>query len=416
MSHFDYRDHHLWVEELPVSTILEHVGTPCYLYSYQSIVDAYQQFSYALKKHPHQICYAVKANSNLAILKRLSELGAGFDIVSGGELNRVIRATQDARNVVFSGVGKTAEEISLALEHNIACLNVESQPELDLINQIATHKNCIAPIAFRINPNVASQSHPFISTGLAENKFGIEYSDALALYQKASHLSHVAIKGIACHIGSQITSLTPFANMMQRINELIELLTSQGIKLEHVDVGGGLGVNYSDQNPALPTIDQYIQTIVTNLAKPIKIIFEPGRALMAQAGLLVTKILYLKKASTKNFCIVDAGMNDFLRPALYGARHDIIPVEQKSHYLKTKYYDIVGPICESGDFFATQLPLAVESGDLLAIRSTGAYGFSLSSQYPSRPRPPEVLIDDKQFKIVRARESLDHLCFLETTW
>ncbi len=413
MTEIAYKNNELYVEEVRVKDIVQQYNTPCYIYSYQSIVHAYHAFINACQ-HPHFICYAVKANSNLAILNLLASLGAGFDIVSGGELKRVIAAKGDPRKVIFSGVGKTPDEIAFALKSSIYCFNVESEAELLLIHDIAKAQNRKAPIALRVNPDVNVQSHPYISTGQKESKFGIPSSAALGLYQKAAKLPYLEIKGIACHIGSQLFSTQPFKEALARLLLLIEQLTSLNIALEHVDIGGGLGVRYHVEMP--PTVQDYMDALLSvSIPQHMKLIFEPGRALVANAGILVTQILLLKENGNKQFCVVDAAMNDFMRPTLYDAWQNIIPIKQ-NETKKSSLYDIVGPICESGDFLAKARKLAVNPGEYLALTQTGAYGFVMSSNYNSRPRAPEILVKGKQFKAVRKREKTEDLFALESIW
>ncbi|MGD9591043.1 MAG: diaminopimelate decarboxylase [Candidatus Berkiella sp.] len=413
MSEFHYQQNELWVEDTRVRDIVLACQTPCFIYSHQSVVNAWHAFDKACT-HPHLICYAVKANSNLAILKLLAQLGAGFDIVSGGELQRVIAASGATNKVVFSGVGKSSEEIAMALKAGIYCFNVESQTELMLINDIASHLNVRAPIALRVNPDVDAQSHPYISTGHKESKFGIDAQHALELYQLAATLSHLDVKGIACHIGSQLTSTGPFVQALQRLLSLIEKLTADGIALEHVDVGGGLGVRYHLEQAPSPS--DYIKALLDlKIPSRLKLILEPGRALVANAGILVTKVLLLKASGEKQFCIVDCAMNDYLRPTLYEAWQNIIPLTQHDK-AATAQYDIVGPVCESGDFLAKNRKLAVQIGDYLAISQAGAYGFVMSSNYNSRPRAPEILVKGNAFKVVRERETLAELFAKESAW
>lgn len=401
-------------ERTLLQEIASTVGTPFYAYSRDMLIHAWQSFDTAFQNHPHQICYAVKANSNLAVLNTFASLGSGFDIVSKGELARVLQAKGDPKRVVFSGVGKTADEMAFALENNIGCFNVESETELDELNKIAAHFNKKAPVSIRINPDVDPKSHPYISTGLKESKFGIPYSDALALYQKAQALTHLKIKGIACHIGSQLTALSPFITAFQSLLDLNARLNEQGIKLEHVDIGGGLGVRYLDETP--PSITDYANALLKlNPPSSLTLFFEPGRILVAHAGMLITRVLSLKQAGEKRFCIVDAGMNDLIRPALYDAWHEIIPLSL-SPSCPSLLYDVVGPLCESGDFLGKDRTLAVKTGDLLAICQTGAYGFVTSSNYNSRPRVAEVMTSENQFKIVRRRETLEVLWAEETLW
>jgi len=414
MRHFDYSDGELKAEGVSISHIAEVVQTPCYVYSHAAITSAFLAFSDALASYPHQICYAVKANSNLAVLNTLAKLQSGFDIVSGGELERVIAAGGNPQQVVFSGVGKTIPEIEKALLSNIFCFNVESQAELITLNFVAKKMGKKAPIALRVNPNIDPMSHPYISTGLKESKFGIAIDSAHELYQQAQSLSHITLKGVACHIGSQITTLAPFIEALERILGLHMTLKASGIHLSHIDIGGGLGVCYEKEAP--PTPLQYASAL-TGLLKDsgLTLIIEPGRAMVAKAGILVTKVLYLKKSHEKNFCIVDCAMNDFMRPALYQAWQAISTIVQ-SPKDETLLYDVVGPVCESGDFLGKDRALAVKQNDLLAIHDTGAYGFVMSSNYNSRPKAPEVMVKDGSFKIVRPRELLSDLIAKEVIW
>lgn len=394
-------------EDCQLTEIAEFFGTPTYVYSKATIERHWHAFDQAAKDVPHLICYAVKANSNLAVLNVLAKLGSGFDIVSKGELARVLKAGGDANKVVFSGVGKSADEIAYALDKKIYCFNVESPAELDRINEIALVKQCKAPISLRVNPDVDAGTHPYISTGLKENKFGINIEDAEALYCYAATLPGLEIKGIDCHIGSQLTALAPFVDAIDRVLLLVDKLKIAGIKLSHIDVGGGLGVTYDGETPPNPAA--YADVIVKKLQPyNVTVVFEPGRAIMANAGVLLTKIEYLKHNHDRNFAIVDAAMNDLLRPALYQAWQAVVPVVENNE-APAKEYDIVGPICETGDFLAKGRTLAINSGDLLAIRSSGAYGFTMSSNYNSRPRVAEVMVDGKNMFQVRARETIEQL-------
>lgn len=414
MDHFNYQHHVLYAENVCLKEIIEKVGSPCYVYSAATLTRHYQVFDAAFKDQPHKICYAVKANSNLAVLNLLASLGAGFDVVSQGELMRVIAAGGDPRQVVFSGVGKKPDEIAFALKHNIYCFNVESLAELDCIQKIAHHLNVCAPIALRINPDIDAKSHPYVVTGLKESKFGITYEDAITAYKKAADLANIQIKGLDYHIGSQLVELSPFIEAIHRMNELILKLQSFGITLQHLDIGGGLGVVYQTETPPLP--DEYASAILKNCPYPeLTLIIEPGRAIAANAGILITQILYLKESTHKNFCIVDAGMNDLLRPALYSAWQEIIPIEQ-TQQKEAIIYDVVGPVCESGDFLGKNRLLSIKQGDYLAVRSAGAYGFVMSSNYNTRPRIAEVMVKDRQYKIVRERETIEHLYRNEHIW
>ena len=414
MNHFEYRDGELMAENVSIHNIARIEDTPCYIYSYNAITSAWQAFASALGTYPHKICYAVKANSNLAILNAFASLSSGFDIVSGGELHRVIAAGGDPSQIVFSGVGKTQFEMQTALLQNIFCFNVESQAELIALNEVAKNLGKKAPIALRVNPNIDAMSHPYISTGLKESKFGIDIEDALLLYQQAQKLPNIAIKGIACHIGSQLTQLSPFIEALQRLLGLYKGLQSIGIKLSHIDVGGGLGVRYENETPPSPL--EYANAL-TDLLKDtgLMLLIEPGRAIVAKAGILVTKVLYLKQSGTKHFCIVDCAMNDFMRPALYEAWQAISPVTQRENAKVTRY-DVVGPVCESGDFLGKDRNLSVLQNDLLAIHDTGAYGFVMSSNYNSRPRVAEIMVKDQDYKVVRPREKMEALWAKEVIW
>nr|WP_240473409.1 diaminopimelate decarboxylase [Ferrimonas senticii] len=389
-------------EQVPLAQIAAEHGTPCYVYSRATIERHYRAFTEALAGQPHLICYAVKANSNLAVLNLLARLGSGFDIVSGGELARVIEAGGDPAKVVFSGVGKTHEEIAEALQLGIHCFNVESEPELARISAIASELGLIAPISLRVNPDVDAQTHPYISTGLKQNKFGIAMERAEAVYLQAQALPNLKVIGVDCHIGSQLTSLAPFLDALDRLLLLIDRLADHGMVLEHLDVGGGLGVNYQDEQPPLPS--DYAKALKQRLqGRNLKLVMEPGRAIMANAGVLLTKVEYLKQGEERDFAIVDAAMNDLLRPALYSAWQAIIAVAPRDQ--PTRSYDIVGPVCETGDFLGKDRQLALQMGDLLAVRSSGAYGFAMASNYNSRPRVAEVMVDGANSFVVRQRES-----------
>ncbi len=407
MDHFNYHQTSLYSENCSVTALAKQYGTPLYIYSRATIERHWHAFNNAAGSQSHLICYAVKANSNIAILNIMARLGSGFDIVSQGELARVIAAGGDPRKVVFSGVGKKSAEIAFALEHNIYCFNVESAAELERINHVAKRLNKIAPISLRVNPDVNAGTHPYISTGLKENKFGISIDDAEQLYLQAAQLKHVEIKGIDCHIGSQLTELTPILDALERVLLLVDKLAAQGISLTHLDVGGGLGVCYNDETP--PDPEKYAQALTEKISgRNLTLIYEPGRAIMANAGILVTEVEYLKSNQDRHFAIVDAAMNDLIRPALYQAWQAIIPVELNSNAVK-KAYDIVGPVCETGDFFGKKRLLALNTGDLLAIRSSGAYGFTMSSNYNSRPRAAELLVDNEKVYVIRQRETVEQL-------
>lgn len=403
MSVFAYHDNQLYAEQVPITEIALQFATPTYVYSRKHIEQQFKSFQQALQDTPHLICYAVKANSNIAVLNVLARLGAGFDIVSRGELERVLAAGGQANKIVFSGVGKTVDDIQRALQVGVHCFNVESTNELDRIQQIAAEMGKIAPISLRINPDVDAQTHPYISTGLKENKFGIDISEAEAVYEYAATLKNLHIKGIDCHIGSQLTSLAPFLDALDRLLLLSSKLASKGIHIEHLDLGGGLGVRYNDEHP--PLAQDYIKAIRERIKdNTLTLIFEPGRYIIANAGILVTQIEYLKHTAHKDFAIVDAAMNDLIRPALYEAWMDIKPVLQKQG--DTANYDIVGPVCETSDFLGKDRALKVTEGDLLAVCSAGAYGFTMSSNYNSRGRAAEVMVDGDKVYLVRERESL----------
>ncbi len=416
MDHFNFQNNELYAEQVAIREIAQTVGTPCYIYSVETLKRHWRAFSDAFKTRPHKICYAVKANSNLAVLNVLAELGSGFDVVSKGELMRVIAAKGDPRKVVYSGVGKTADEIAFALEKNIFCFNVESKAELQNIQKIAQHLDKVAPIALRINPDIDARSHPYIVTGLKESKFGIPYQHALSLYQYAQTQSHLKIIGLDYHIGSQLVELSPFVAAINKMNDLIKTLLEHNIPLEFLDIGGGLGVIYEKETPPLP--DEYAKAIIEHCPfKELTLILEPGRAIAANAGILVSKVIYLKEGQEKNFCIVDAAMNDLLRPSLYQAWQNIIPIHENADAnTQAKIYDIVGPVCESGDFLGKDRLLSVKPNDYLAVRSAGAYGFVMSSNYNSRARACEVMVHHDQFQVVRKRESLEELYHEESLW
>jgi diaminopimelate decarboxylase len=407
MNHFTYQNNQFFAENVSVQTIIEKYGSPCYIYSRATLERHWHAFNNAFGSQAHLICYAVKANSNLGVLNVLARLGSGFDIVSIGELQRVLQAGGEAKKIVFSGVGKRADEIREALKLGIRCFNVEVFDELERINKIANELNVIAPVSFRVNPNVDAKTHPYISTGLKENKFGIAIEDALAAYQHAAELSNIEIVGIDCHIGSQLTETRPFLDALDKILALIERLKAAGINLKHLDLGGGLGIQYRDETPPEPA--EYISAILERLGKTnLEIMLEPGRAIVGNAGILVTRVEYLKPTEHKNFAIVDAAMNDLIRPSLYGAWQDIIPVNLESSAPEMTW-DIVGPVCETGDFLGKQRTLKLMAGDLLAVRSSGAYGFTMSSNYNSRPRVAEIMVDGENFYVIRERENLEQL-------
>ncbi|QLH41986.1 MAG: diaminopimelate decarboxylase [Coxiellaceae bacterium] len=407
MDHFNYRDNELYAERVKVKDIADRWGTPCYVYSRATLERHWHVVDQALQQRPHLICYAVKANSNIAVLNLLARLGSGFDVVSGGELDRVVAAGGDPAKVVFSGVGKSAAEMRHALELGIYCFNVESVAELEKLNQVAGEVGKSAPVSIRVNPDIDAKTHPYISTGLKENKFGIDINEALSIYEMASQLPNVQIKGVDCHIGSQLTELDPFIAAVQRIYALATELRQRGIAISHINLGGGLGVRYQDESPPEPA--DYAAALVKYLPDPeLKLLLEPGRVIVANAGILVTRVEYLKHHEHKNFAIVDAAMNDLLRPALYEAWHAIVPVNVHSEQTAV-VYDVVGPVCETGDFLGKQRSLALQPNDLLAIRTAGAYGFSMSSNYNTRPRAAEIMVDNDNAYLIRRRESVAEL-------
>lgn len=411
MDYFNYLNGELFAEDVAVSKIASSVGTPCYIYSRATFERHYLAYVKACGDHPHLICYAVKANSNIGVLNILARLGSGFDIVSIGELERVLVAGGNPDKIVFSGVGKQAHEIARALEVGVHCFNIESKAELELINQVAGTAGKVAPISLRVNPDVDAGTHPYISTGLKENKFGIDISEAPEVYRHAATLPNINIHGVDCHIGSQLTELRPFLDALERVLVLIDDLAEHNIFLDHLDLGGGLGVPYDKETPPLPS--EYASAIVAKLAaRKLRLIFEPGRSIAANAGILVTRVELLKDNQDKHFAIVDAAMNDLIRPALYQAWQAIIPVQPRTGV--TKSYDIVGPVCETGDFLGKDRDLCIEPGDLLAVRSAGAYGFTMSSNYNSRNRAVEVLVDQDRFHIVRQRETINDQIALES--
>ena len=412
MNYFEYKNDILFAEQLDLRSIAQQVGTPCYVYSRATLERHWHAFDDVLQNHEHLVCYAVKANSSLAILNLFARLGSGFDIVSQGELERVIRAGGDPAKVVFSGVGKTEAEMQRALEVGIHCFNVESLPELNRLNDVAAAMGKTAPVSIRVNPDVDAKTHPYISTGLKQNKFGIDFSQALDVYRQAAQLSNIEIAGVDCHIGSQLSELSPFVDALKRMLVLIDQLAEAGITLRHIDVGGGLGITYNSETP--PSPQEYADAVLSELkARDLKIFIEPGRAIVGNAGILLTEVQYLKTGEEKNFAIVDAAMNDLIRPALYSAWQDIVPVEKRSSN-GFKMYDIVGPICETGDFLGKDRNLNIQQGDLLAVCSAGAYGFTMSSNYNSRPRAAEVIVDGDQYHIIRQRETIDSLMQGET--
>ena len=447
-DYFHYQDDALYAEQVPLADVAERFGTPCYVYSRAALTDGFRQFAEALQGREHLICYAAKANSNLAVLNVLARLGAGFDIVSGGELQRVLAAGGEAGKVVFSGVGKTAAEMRMALDAGILCFNVESEAELERLNRIAGETGRIAPVSLRVNPDVDAKTHPYISTGLKQSKFGVAYGEAVGLYRKAQALPHLRIIGLGCHIGSQLTGTGPFIAALEKILALADALAGEGIHLQHLDLGGGLGIRYNDETP--PTISEYAGALLAALrGRTERLILEPGRVLAGNAGILLTRVEYLKHGEEKNFAIVDAAMNDLMRPALYDAYHRILEVlrepspqssgETTGHSTKPSenagqvagypasgksaargaepgergrqslIYEVVGPVCETGDFIGHDRDLSVAPRSLLAVLSAGAYGMSMSSNYNSRPRAAEVMVDGKIAYLVRERESIQSL-------
>ncbi len=410
MNPFQYRDGALHAENVPLARIAAEFGTPCYVYSRAALTSAWRDFDAAFSGHDHLLCYAVKANPNIGVLDVFARLGSGFDIVSGGELARVLAAGGDPRKVVFSGVGKTATEMRTALQAGILCFNVESAPELELLNRIAGEMGVIAPVSLRVNPDVDAKTHPYIATGLKENKFGVAYDDALAVYRRARELPHLRIEGVDCHIGSQLTEVTPFVAALERVLALVDALAGDGIAVHHIDLGGGLGIRYRDETP--PPVAEYAQSVIGALGnRTQKLLFEPGRLLTGNAGVLLSEVLYLKHGQDRNFAVVDAAMNDLMRPALYEAWHDVLPL--RATPAGDRVYDIVGPVCESGDFLARDRQLAVNAGDLIAIASAGAYGMSMSSNYNTRPRAAEIMVDGDRIYPIRDRETVAQLMAAE---
>ena len=407
MSEFSYRGEQLFAEDLALDAIAERYGTPSYVYSRAALERSFLAYREALAGCDHLICYAVKANSNLAVLNVLARLGAGFDIVSGGELQRVIAAGGDPRKVVFSGVAKSLEDMALALERDILCFNIESATELERLNQVAAANGATARISVRVNPGVDAGAHPYIATGLRDNKFGVAEEAVLDLYQRAAGLEHIEILGVGCHIGSQLTRLSPFLDALHSLLALVDGLAGQGISIRHIDLGGGLGVRYQDETP--PPVSEYAAAVRQAIAgRELTLVLEPGRSISAGAGVLLTRVNYLKNHGERNFAIVDAAMNDLLRPALYQAWQDIVPVQPRTG-LTPRSYDVVGPVCESGDFLGKDRQLAIREGDLLAIMGAGAYGFVMSSNYNSRARAAELMVDEAELYLVRAREKTSDL-------
>ena len=411
MKSFNLKNGEYFAENVPLAKIADDYATPTYVYSKQALTNAFERFSSGFSGTNHLVCFAVKSNPSLAILNTFAKLGAGFDIVSGGELARVIAAGGDPAKVVFSGVGKTEAEMRFALEAGIFCFNVESASELDRLNAVAASMNKVAPISLRVNPNVDAKTHPYISTGLKNNKFGVAYEDALSLYQKAAAMRNIEIHGVDCHIGSQLTELNPFLDALDRVLALVDALESAGIHIQHIDAGGGIGICYSDETP--PDFADYAKAMREKMAgRNIKMVFEPGRALVGNAGVLLTKVEYLKHGETKNFAIVDAAMNDLMRPALYDAYHEIAAVKPNAK-TQSQVYEVVGPVCESGDFLGHDRNLAIAQDDYLAVFSAGAYGMSMSSNYNTRPRAAEVMVDGDKVYEIRQREKVADLFALE---
>ena len=418
LAGFTERNGNWYAEEIPLADLAKEFGTPLYVYSKKALTQAYQAYDKACLdatgKRRARVHYAMKANSNLAIIDCFKKLGAGFDLVSGGELARALAVGADPKSLVFAGVGKSASEIAQALEAGVKCINVESIAELHQINRVATKLDCRAPISLRVNPDVDAQTHPYISTGLKGNKFGIAYHDVLKTYRQAALLSQIDVVGIDCHIGSQITNTAPYLDALDKVLELVAQLKKEGIEIHHLDLGGGLGISYGDDNP--PDITEFTDTLLNRVAERgfgyLDVVLEPGRSLVGNAGVLLTRVEYLKPGAEKNFCIVDAAMTELMRPALYEAYHSIVPVQSKT--VKSASYDIVGPVCESGDWLGRDRLLAVEEGDLLAILSAGAYGFVMASNYNTRPKPAEIMVDGKHAYVIRARENIADLFSSET--
>jgi diaminopimelate decarboxylase len=406
VNFFSYQNGTLCAEKVPLDAMAARFGTPCYIYSRAALESAYREFELACAERDTLICYSVKANSNLALLNLLARLGSGFDIVSGGELARVLAAGGSAAKTVFSGVGKSEAEMHAALEAGVLCFNVESEGELDRLAAVANSVRKIAPVSLRVNPDVDPKTHPYIATGLRESKFGIPYDEALPLYRKAAKLAGLRVVGIDVHIGSQIVDAEPFVAALGKMLELVDALGATGVHLDHVDLGGGLGIRYRDEAP--PAARDYLGELFRRLgSRKLRILFEPGRSLVGNIGILLTRVEYLKHGAAKNFVVTDAAMNDLLRPALYDAWHDVLPVARRGD--PARRYDVVGPVCESADFLARERLLAVAPGDLLAVMSAGAYGMTMSSNYNSRPRPAEVIVDGETAHLVRERERVESL-------
>ncbi|ROT94616.1 diaminopimelate decarboxylase [Marinobacter sp. R17] len=411
MDYFNYRDGTLFAEDVPVSRIAEQFGTPAYVYSRATLERHFRAYDESLAGRDHLICYAVKANSNLAVLNVLARLGAGFDIVSVGELERVLRAGGQPDKVVFSGVGKQPSEMRRALDVGVRCFNVESETELDRLNDVARELGKQAPVSLRVNPDVDAGTHPYISTGLKENKFGIDIAEARRIYAKAAAMSNLDVVGVDCHIGSQLTTVAPFMDALDRVLALIDQLAEDGIHIRHLDMGGGLGVTYDQETPPSPS--EYMAEVQKRLGdRTLEIVLEPGRSIAANAGILLTRVEFLKCTGHRNFAIIDAAMNDLIRPALYSAWQAIVPVTPRED-VEEKAWDLVGPVCETGDFLGKERRLALAAGDLLAVRSAGAYGFVMSSNYNSRNRPPELMVDGDRVHVIRQRETLEDQMRLE---
>ena len=412
VNFFELKNGVLHAENVALTTIAEQYGTPCYVYSKQALTQAFNDFQAGLTNTDHLICFAVKANPNLAVLNVFAQLGAGFDIVSGGELARVLAAGGNPQKVVFSGVGKTASEMRAALDAGILCFNVESASELVRLNKVAGEMGKVAPVSLRVNPNVDAKTHPYISTGLKNNKFGVAFEEAIGVYQQAAAMPNIAVHGVDCHIGSQITQISPFIDALDRVLSLVDALEKHDIHIAHIDVGGGIGITYDDETP--PAFKQYTQAILAKLQqKQVKLLFEPGRALVGNAGVLLTTVEYLKPAESKNFAIVDAAMNDLMRPALYDAYHDIVAAQPRAG--ETTVYEIVGPVCETGDFLGHGRALNLQEDDTLVVKSAGAYAMSMASNYNTRARAAEIMVDGDECHIVREREQITDLFSLEKT-
>ena len=412
MNCFNYTNGKLYAEGVDLQDLADNYGTPAYVYSRAALEHNFLAYKNALSDDRHLICYAVKANSNIAVLNLLARLGSGFDIVSAGELERVLVAGGDPAKIVFSGVAKTAVEMAKAIDAGIHCFNVESLSELELLQDVAAAVEATVNVSLRVNPDVDAKTHPYISTGLKENKFGIEIEEAINVYRQGKDLPNLKLIGVDCHIGSQLTDMRPFLDAIDRVLELVDILAEDGIAIEHLDLGGGLGVCYKDEQP--PTPGEFLASVQNHLAgRDLQLIFEPGRSIVANTGILLTRVEYLKSNSAKNFAIIDAAMNDMLRPALYQAWMDIKPVQPKDD-IEALHYDVVGPVCETGDFLGKDRELALAEGDLLALFGAGAYGFTMASNYNSRGRPPEIIVDGETCNLVRARETATDLIRSET--